>query len=89
MPENEFELKSMFADARLGVAEELGWTCAIVAALGLYAFFHSLFITIMGFGLIYYTVTFRYRRAANNAEDAFHKHAGIGKYSTYRGGDPH
>ncbi|MYN05568.1 hypothetical protein GTP41_26095 [Pseudoduganella sp. DS3] len=89
MPENELELKSMLADTRLGVAEELGWTCAIFAALGLYAFFHSLFITIVGFGLAYYLVTLRYRRAANSAEDEFHKHAGIGKYSAHSSGDPH
>lgn len=76
----ELEQRSIIADAKLEVAESLGWSSAFISLPGVYYLSESWVITIIGFGLVYYLSTYKYRRDANFAEDAFHKEMGIGKY---------
>jgi 4-hydroxybenzoate polyprenyltransferase len=80
MPENEFELRSMLADAKLSVAERLGWSCALVGLPSLVALSGSWWISIIAAVVIYIVATYQYKKDASVAEDAYHRHAGLGKY---------
>lgn len=80
MEHRELEDASKLADAELGVAEDLGWVIALLAACTAYlASGHWLLI--LGAGVIaYWLATTRYRRRAAAAEDAYFKVAKLGKY---------
>ncbi|WP_426211086.1 hypothetical protein [Massilia sp. TWP1-3-3] len=80
MPENEFEMRSILADAKLSVAERLGWSCAVVGLPSLVALTGSWWIGIIASVAIYILATYQYKRDASFAEDAYHRHAGLGKY---------
>lgn len=80
MPENEFELRSMLADAKLSVAERLGWSCALVGLAGIFSYSGSWWISIIAAVIFYILATYQYKREATFAEDAYHRHAGLGKY---------
>ncbi|MEN2672701.1 hypothetical protein [Herbaspirillum huttiense] len=80
MPESELELKSMLADARLKVAEHMGWSCAILAFIALDLWKDSWIISLLGGGVTYYFSTFEFSREAKKAEDAYHREAKRGKY---------
>jgi len=80
MPESEIELRSMLADARLGVADNLSWSCALFASPGVFMLTKSWLITIAMFGLVYYLASYKYRREASVAEDAYNRSAELGKY---------
>lgn len=81
MPEDEVELSSMLADAKLGVAESLAWSCALVSLPGTYAFSQSWILAVVCAGMVSLLATYRYRREANAAEDCFYRRAGRGRYS--------
>jgi hypothetical protein len=73
-------IESELANARLGVAEDLGWLLAIVAAIASHLAFHSWAITI-GIGLAtYYFCTLKFRRESATADDRYQHAAGLGKY---------
>jgi len=79
-PIDDLERASQLADARLGVAEELGWPLALAVATAAHLKWEGWLLTLAVAALTYYAVTFRYRRASNRAEDAHHRAAGLGKY---------
>jgi len=75
---------SELADARLGVAEELGWAVAFLAGLIVYLKWDTWMGGIAGGVAAYWLATFQYRRAAAKAEDAYFRQAGLGRYAGRR-----
>jgi hypothetical protein len=67
--------------ARLGVAEELGWVLAMLAAYATYLQWHTWYVAALALIVAYVVATYPYRRREHIAEDAYHQAAGIGKYS--------
>lgn len=83
MQEDDLEWLSKLADARLGVAEELGWyaAIAIAVAIGLKL---EWWAGVVALYPVYYVVTLQYRKTAERAEDAYFRHAKIGRYGYLR-----
>lgn len=76
----ELEHQSKLADAKLGVAEELGWIIAAFAAIAAYLKWESWLVTAAVAVGMYLITTYRYRKRATIAEDQFFHVAGLGKY---------
>ena len=85
--ENDEELqhKSEIADARLGVAEELGWPIVFLAGVAVHFQWGGWVAAIAAAIVAYWLATYRYRRSAAKAEDAYFRQAGLGKYALKRG----
>ncbi|MEJ8840457.1 hypothetical protein [Ramlibacter sp. AN1133] len=81
----ELQNQSELADARLGVAEELGWAVAFLAGLVVYLRWDTWLGGVAAAVVAYWLATFQYRRAAAKAEDAYFRQAGLGKYVPRRG----
>jgi uncharacterized membrane protein len=82
MTETELQHQSELANARLGVAEELWWPMAIVAAAAAHLKWDDWFLTIAVVVAAYFLVTYRYRRAADKAEDEYFRVARLGKHAS-------
>lgn len=80
MPENELELRSMLAEAKLSVAEKLGWSCALLSLPWLYDLIDSWWLSLLAATGIYILATFQYKRDASVAEEAYHRHVGLGRF---------
>lgn len=78
--EAELEKASKLADAELGVAEELGWVLAALAAGIVHIKVDNWWVTVAAFGIAYWLVTLRYRKRSAAAEDAYYRAAKLGKY---------
>lgn len=79
------ERLSAIADARLGVAEELGWFIASLLAVIVYLKMDSSWLAaLVAFVGSYYVATYGYRRNAAKAEDAYFRAGDLGKYSRSR-----
>ena len=76
----ELRVASEIADARLGVAEELAWPLALVAAVAAHLAVGSWLITVPIGVSAYYVATFKYRRESAAAEERYNRVAGLGKY---------
>ncbi len=76
----QLEINSKLEDARLDVAEELGWPFAILAGVAAYMYLHNWWIPVILMPATYYAVTYRYRCRAEVAEDKYFQAAGLGKY---------
>lgn len=76
----QLEINSKLEDARLDVAEELGWPFAILTCVTAYLYFDNWWIPVISVPATYYSVTYRYRRRAEVAEDKYFQVAGLGKY---------
>lgn len=85
MTETDLQHHSELADARLGVAEELWWPLAMVAAAAAHLKWDNWFLTIAVVVAVYFFVTYRYRRAADKAEDEYFRDARLGKYASPSG----
>ena len=87
--DTELELKaaSELADAKLGVAEELGWPIGLLVAISVHLYLHNWWLTIPVTFAAYYAATYKYRREAKNAEDRYYRFAGLGKYVGQAKGD--
>ena len=85
MTETELQHQSDLADARLGVAEELWWPMTIVTAVAAHLKWDNWFLTIAVVVAVYFLVTYRYRRAADKAEDEYFRVARLGKYASFSG----
>ena len=82
---SDLQHQSEVADARLGVAEELGWAVAIFAGVSVYLKWDSwLFALAVAIGA-YLLAVYRYRRRAAQAEDKYFRAAGLGKYASNQG----
>jgi len=79
--EHDLQVASELADAKLGVAEELGWPLALLVATSAHLAWSSWVLTVVLAGAGYYLSTFRYRRESARAEDRYYKVAGLGKYA--------
>ena len=77
----ELERHSELADAKLGVAEELGWIIAILAGVSAYLKLQNWLAGVAIAAVAYFVATYRYRQQAATAEDAYFRAAGLGKYS--------
>jgi type II secretory pathway component PulF len=78
--ESQLRIASELADARLGVAEELGWSIAFLVATAAHLAWGSWLLTI-GLAIAgYFLATYRYRRDSALAEDRYYRFAGLGKY---------
>ncbi len=82
----ELEHLSQVADAKLGVAEELGWAVAILAAAVVHLKWESWLLTICSAIGSYVLAVYRYRKRAADAEDNYFRAAGLGKYVSKREG---
>ena len=79
--ESDLQQLSELADARLSVAEDLGWPLAALAATTVYLKWESLLVS---FGIAvasYVLATMKYRRDAAQAEDEYFRIGGLGKYA--------
>lgn len=79
--EKELEHRVEIADAKLGVAEDLGWIIGLLAGLVVYLKWQSWFLAIPTVPVIYFLVTYRFRKDSDHCEDEYHRAAGIGRYS--------
>jgi hypothetical protein len=79
-PITQLNIKSQLADAKLGVAEHLGWPLSGFAAATSYLAFGSWLLTIAVLIGMYYLVTLKYRRDSAVSEDKYYQAAGLGKY---------
>jgi hypothetical protein len=75
------------ADAELGVAEELAWPLAILAAITVHLKLDNWLITVACAAGAYYLTVFRYRRKATKAEDEYFRSASLGKYAQHNKND--
>lgn len=73
-------MNSKLEDAKLEVAEELGWPFAILAGVAAYLYFNNWWLPVISVPITYYAVTYRYLRCANLAEDKYFQAARLGKY---------
>lgn len=80
MTEEELQHQSELADARLGVAEDLWWPIAILAAVTVNLSWDNWFLTVAAFIATYFLVVLKYRRASDKAEDEYYQVAHLGKY---------
>ena len=78
--EEELEHRSALSDARLGVAEELGWAVALLSGAVIYLKWGTWMGAVVGAMAVYYVVTYKYRKDAKKAEDEYLRAAGLGKY---------
>ena len=78
--EPELQAASELADAKLGVAEELGWPLALLVATSAHLAWSSWLLAVPLAGAGYYLATYKYRRESARAEDQYYKAAGLGKY---------
>ncbi len=79
----ELQHQSELADARLSVAENLGWPMSILAATGVQCMWQNWLLTILTLVVVYFMITFKYRREAEKAEDAHYRASSLGKYAIY------
>jgi hypothetical protein len=84
---DDLERASELADARLGVAEDLGWPVALLSGLLVLIKFDSWLLALAGAVATYFLATWRYRRGAEAAEDKYFRAAGLGKYAKSSGTD--
>lgn len=79
--ETDLQQLSELADARLSVAENLGWLLAAFAATSVYLKWES-WLLALGVAVISYVLTtMKYRRDAAKSEDEYFRIAGLGKYA--------
>ncbi len=74
------EHRMELADAKLRVAEDLGWVTAGFGAVAMYLLLESWLAAIGAFVLIYVVATYKYRKAEKAATDAYERATGTGKY---------
>ncbi len=74
------ERRMELANAKLGVAVNLGWVTASFAAVAMYLLLESWFAAISAFVLIYVVATYKYRKDEKAATDAYERAMGTGKY---------
>lgn len=79
--ESELEHASNMADARLGVAEQFSYPLAFFVALAAHFKWESWLLSVPVFGIVFWLSVRSYRKASNEAEDAYYKAAKLGKYS--------
>lgn len=77
---DRLERLSAIADARLGVAEELGWVIALLLAVVVHQRFDSWLWSIAAFIGSYVLVVMVFRKESDRAEDEYYRAAGLGKY---------
>jgi hypothetical protein len=78
--EAELQTASELADAKLGVAEELSWPLAMLAAAAVHLAWGYWWVTVPLAAAAYYVATYKYRRESAIAEERYYKVAGLGKY---------
>ena len=69
----EIENRMELADAKLGVAEELGFAAAGFAALWVYVLSDSVLLAIGAFAFLYLAAKYKYKQEVKAAEDAFER----------------
>ena len=74
------ERRIELADAKLGVAVNLGWVAAGFAAVAMYLLLGSWLAAIGAFVLIYVVAIYKYRKDEKAATDAYHRATGTGDY---------
>ena len=79
--ENELKHLSEVADAQLGVAEELGWPLSISVGIAVHLQWSNWLFTALSVVGTYVLAIYRYRRHSAQAEDAYYRAAGLGKYA--------
>ena len=78
----ELERRAEVELQKLGIAEDLGWLIAALAAAVVYLKWGGWFFSVVVFFGSYYLVIYPYRRHESAAKDAYHKASGTGKYYT-------
>ncbi len=83
MEENDLEAihhRMELADAKLGVAEDLGWVTAGFGAVAMYLLLESWLAAIGASALIYVVAIYKYRKDEKAATDAYERATGTGNY---------
>lgn len=78
--DDDLERRSELADAKLGVAEDLAWAVAVLAAIATHLKWESWLFTVPVAIAAYFIATFSYRREASKAENEYFRSAGLGKH---------
>lgn len=77
---SELERQCQIDDARLGVAEELGWGTATFAGIAAWLYWQSFFLA-LGIAVVVYVLAIsRYNKASKASWDAYEKATKTGKY---------
>ena len=79
--EEQLQHRSEMADARLGVAEELGWFVVLLVVAVVQLKWDTWVGGMAVAAFAYYFLTLSYRRSAAKAEDDYFRAAHLGKYS--------
>jgi hypothetical protein len=67
----------------LGAAEDISWTGSIFVAIAAHQQWANWFITVAAFFVAYFGATWRYRKAEQRTEEAYHRLARLGTYSPH------
>lgn len=78
--ESALAFRCQIADAKLGVAEELGWFAALFGAAATYFKLNSWFAAIAVGIVIYFIARYRYNRESDTAWDAYKMATKSGEY---------
>ena len=73
-------LRCDIADARCGVAEELGWPFSLVSALAMYFKWQSLLLAVGVAVVVYYLSVHRYQKARDAAWDKYERVTNTGRF---------
>lgn len=76
----ELRRASEIADAQLGVAEQFAWPVGSLSAAVAYLALHHWAWALAGFVAGFVVSVYPLRKAADQAEDAYFKLAGLGRY---------
>jgi len=76
----ELEKRAEIALAQLGVAEDLAWWIAVLAAIAVYLKWDNWVLAVLMVPAGYFAITHQYRTKEKAAEDAHHRAAGLGKH---------
>jgi uncharacterized membrane protein len=79
------ERKSEIESKRLGVAEDLGWIIGLLSATIVHLKWDGWLYTVITLFVVFYFVTYSYRKKDDDATDAYHRAAGIAKYRVHSG----
>jgi len=78
--ESELDIACKVAGAKLGVAEQMRWPLAMLAAAATYGYAHSWLVAIGVWVVAYWLATYPYNKEYEVAWDQFEKATGTGKY---------
>lgn len=78
--ENQLQRRCEISDARLGVAENMGWATALFALLAAYLYWGSWVVAFASGVAVYCTAVYQYGKQRKHAWDEYERATKTGKY---------